>query len=78
MPPLQAQIGIIGGSGLYEFEGLERVREVKVRTPFGPPSDALRVGRVQGIPVPFLPAIGLPHGSGRAGLNIGRNFMRLN
>ena len=45
----QAAIGIIGGSGLYDIEGLERVREVRVRTPFGAPSDAIRVGVLGGI-----------------------------
>ena len=44
--PGKAAIGIIGGSGLYDIEGLERVREVRVRTPFGAPSDAIRVSAV--------------------------------
>ena len=37
-------IGIIGGSGLYDMEGLETIREETVRTPFGDPSDALSWG----------------------------------
>ena len=49
-----AEIGIIGGSGLYEMEGLEAAREVAVDTPFGAPSDRLMVGRLEGRPVAFL------------------------
>src|SRR5436309_1580168 len=49
-----AEIGIIGGSGLYEMEGFEAAREVAVDTPFGAPSDRLRVGRLEGRPVAFL------------------------
>jgi 5'-methylthioadenosine phosphorylase len=50
-----AEIGIIGGSGLYEMEGFTDVREVAVETPFGPPSDALMVGALEGRRVAFLP-----------------------
>ncbi|MBE0617266.1 MAG: S-methyl-5'-thioadenosine phosphorylase, partial [Proteobacteria bacterium] len=38
---MERAIGVIGGSGLYEMEGLEEVREVEVATPFGAPSDVL-------------------------------------
>ena len=41
----QVTVGVIGGSGLYEMDGLEGVRWVKVKTPFGDPSDAYCVGR---------------------------------
>ena len=50
-----AEIGIIGGSGLYEMEGFTDVREVPVETPFGAPSDALMVGELEGRRVAFLP-----------------------
>jgi 5'-methylthioadenosine phosphorylase len=50
----QAEIGIIGGSGLYEMEGFEEPREVAVETPFGAPSDRLMVGRLEGRAVAFL------------------------
>ena len=50
----QAEIGIIGGSGLYEIEGFEDAREVAVETPFGAPSDRLMVGRLEGRTVAFL------------------------
>jgi 5'-methylthioadenosine phosphorylase len=47
-------IGIIGGSGLYNMPGLEKPREVRVKTPFGNPSDALVVGAMEGKRVAFL------------------------
>lgn len=57
----QVEIGVIGGSGLYEMEGLTDVEEVVVDTPFGPPSDALVVGRLHGRRVAFLPRHGRGH-----------------
>ncbi len=54
-------IGVIGGSGLYEMEGLEAVREEAVRTPFGDPSDRYILGRLQGRPVAFLARHGRGH-----------------
>ncbi len=54
-------IGIIGGSGLYEMEGLEDVCEEVVRTPFGEPSDRYILGRLQGRPVAFLARHGRGH-----------------
>ena len=50
----QAEIGIIGGSGLYNMPGLGRLKEVRVATPFGPPSDAFMLGELEGRPVAFL------------------------
>jgi 5'-methylthioadenosine phosphorylase len=55
------RIGIIGGSGLYELQGLERVRWVTVRTPFGAPSDQYCVGRLGGHELVFLPRHGRGH-----------------
>jgi 5'-methylthioadenosine phosphorylase len=49
-----AEIGIIGGSGLYSMPGLERSREWRVKTPFGDPSDALVLGTLEGKRVAFL------------------------
>jgi 5'-methylthioadenosine phosphorylase len=50
-----ARIGIIGGSGLYEMEGFRNRSEVAVETPFGPPSDNLVIGTLEGKRVAFLP-----------------------
>ncbi len=51
----KVEVGIIGGSGLYEMEGFTGVREVAVETPFGPPSDVFMVGTLEGRRVAFLP-----------------------
>lgn len=51
----QPAIGVIGGSGLYQVEGLAAPREIQVETPFGSPSDAIISGTVDGRPVFFLP-----------------------
>jgi len=57
----QVKIGIIGGSGLYSMAGLTGVREVKVKTPFGDPSDAFIVGTLEGRRVAFLARHGRGH-----------------
>jgi 5'-methylthioadenosine phosphorylase len=65
-----AVIGVIGGSGLYQMHGLERVREVEVKTPFGKPSDKLIRGRLGEIELVFLPR----HGKGHRWLPTEINF----
>ena len=57
----QAEIGIIGGSGLYKMDALKDVEEVQVDTPFGLPSDALIVGTLEGTRVAFLARHGRNH-----------------
>lgn len=54
-------IGVIGGSGIYQIEGLEEVRELEVRTPFGRTSDAIIVGVLGNHRVAFLPRHGRGH-----------------
>ncbi len=54
-------IGIVGGSGLYALEGLTDVREVEVKTPYGPPSDTLVTGRLGDTQLVFLPRHGKGH-----------------
>jgi len=54
-------IGVIGGSGLYAMEGLEDVREEKVGTPYGDPSDLLVTGRLGDVRMVFLPRHGRGH-----------------
>ncbi len=56
-----AEIGIIGGSGLYSMSGLTDTREVRVKTPFGDPSDAFVVGTLEGKRVAFLARHGRGH-----------------
>src|SRR5712672_2634472 len=50
----KAVLGIIGGSGIYDLPGLEKVRQKKIKSPWGEPSAALRIGDVAGLPVVFL------------------------
>jgi 5'-methylthioadenosine phosphorylase len=57
----QAEIGIIGGSGLYSMNGLTKTREVTVKTPFGEPSDAIVLGMLEGKRVAFLARHGRGH-----------------
>jgi 5'-methylthioadenosine phosphorylase len=57
----QAEIGIIGGSGLYSMNGLTKTKEVQVKTPFGEPSDAIVLGMLEGKRVAFLARHGRGH-----------------
>ncbi|HZP71253.1 MAG TPA: S-methyl-5'-thioadenosine phosphorylase [Pseudolabrys sp.] len=50
----KAVLGIIGGSGIYDLPGLANVREERIRSPWGEPSGALRIGEIDGLPVVFL------------------------
>ena len=58
---VEAKIGIIGGSGLYKMDALKDVREIKLHTPFGDPSDAIIVGQLEGTTVAFLARHGRNH-----------------
>jgi 5'-methylthioadenosine phosphorylase len=57
----QAQIGIIGGSGLYQMEAITDIEEIRIDTPFGSPSDAIILGTLDGIRVAFLARHGRGH-----------------
>jgi 5'-methylthioadenosine phosphorylase len=57
----QAEIGIIGGSGLYSMPGLTKIKEVRLRTPFGQPSDPYVLGTLEGRKVAFLARHGRGH-----------------
>lgn len=57
----ETAIGVIGGSGLYEMEGLEGVEAHAIHTPFGNPSDQVIIGRIEGRKVCFLPRHGVGH-----------------
>ena len=54
-------VGIIGGSGLYQMEGLRNAKEIRLKTPFGPPSDAIVTGTLEGRRVAFLSRHGRGH-----------------
>lgn len=57
----QMTIGVIGGSGLYEIEGLTNIAEVSIDTPFGAPSDLYITGLLEGVKMVFLPRHGRGH-----------------
>jgi len=57
----EARVGVIGGSGIYAIPGLTEVEERCIETPFGRPSDSLRIGRLQGMETVFLARHGRHH-----------------
>jgi len=69
-----AEIGIIGGSGLYDMPGLQQRREVRMRTPFGVPSDALVTGVLEGRRVAFLARHGRGHRISPSEINFRANI----
>ncbi len=73
----QNSIGVIGGSGLYDIEGLTSVRRVQVRTPFGAPSDAITVGTLGGVAVAFLSRHGRGHKLNPSEINYRANIYAL-
>lgn len=58
---METMIGVIGGSGVYDIAGLEDARWVSVDTPWGEPSDQILTGRLDGMPMAFLPRHGRGH-----------------
>jgi 5'-methylthioadenosine phosphorylase len=58
---MQTMLGVIGGSGVYQIDGLEGASWVTVATPWGTPSDQILTGRLHGLPVAFLPRHGRGH-----------------
>ncbi|MCM2310214.1 MAG: S-methyl-5'-thioadenosine phosphorylase [Steroidobacteraceae bacterium] len=73
----QAVLGIIGGSGIYDLPGITDVREERVTTPWGEPSDVLRVGRVDATRVVFLPRHGRGHRIPPSDINYRANIAAL-
>lgn len=76
-PEKQGAIGVIGGSALYEMEGLEDGASVSVETPFGSPSDALITGTLEGVPMVFLPRHGRGHRVAPSDLNARANIFAM-
>lgn len=72
-----AQIGIIGGSGLYQMEGFTHLKEIRVTTPFGQPSDSIILGKFQGLRVAFLARHGREHHTLPSGINYRANIHAL-
>lgn len=73
----RADIGIIGGSGLYDIEGLRKVKELSVKTPFGAPSDSLILGELDGIRIAFLSRHGRGHRINPSEINYRANIYAL-
>jgi len=57
----QAKIGVIGGTGLYQIEGMTELKEIHLETPFGVPSDSIITGKLDGVGIAFLPRHGRGH-----------------
>jgi len=70
----EKMVGVMGGSGLYEMEGLEDVQTVSLKTPFGDPSDSFVVGRLEGVKIAFLPRHGKGHRISPSSLNFRANI----
>ena len=70
----EKKVGVIGGSGLYEMEGLEEIETVSLKTPFGSPSDSFVTGRIEGIQLVFLPRHGRGHRIAPSFLNFRANI----
>lgn len=70
-------LGVIGGSGIYQIEGINNIHEIDVDTPFGSPSDKLMVGDMKGIKVAFLPRHGRGHHIIPSGINFRANIFAL-
>src|SRR5689334_21102312 len=70
----QLVVGVIGGSGLYEIDGLTERREVQLSTPFGAPSDAYMCGKLGHVPMVFLPRHGRGHRISPSEINFRANI----
>jgi len=71
---VKAVLGVIGGSGVYDLPGLEDVREERVTSPWGEPSDALRIGRIGQTEVVFLARHGRGHRLSPSGIDYRANI----
>src|SRR5918996_563900 len=67
-------LAVLGGSGVYNIEGLAKTRWKKVASPFGRPSDLVLVGELEGLPIAFLPRHGRGHRIPPSGINFRANI----
>ncbi|HEY8384152.1 MAG TPA: S-methyl-5'-thioadenosine phosphorylase [Microvirga sp.] len=70
----KAVLGVIGGSGVYDLPGLEDMREERISSPWGEPSDVLRIGRIGQTPIAFLPRHGRGHRLSPSDINYRANI----
>ncbi len=73
----QVEVGVVGGSGVYEIEGLTDVEQIDVSTPYGLPSDTIVTGTLGGKRVAFLPRHGRGHTISPSNLNARANIYAL-
>src|SRR5271170_3928954 len=71
---VKAIVGVIGGSGVYDLPGLANLREEKIASPWGEPSDALRFGKIGDTQAVFLPRHGRGHRLSPSGINYRANI----
>ena len=74
---MEVKVGIIGGSGFYQMDGLNELRKIEVETPFGLPSHAVVVGKIDGQSVAFLPRHGVGHPLLPSEINVRANIYAL-
>ncbi len=74
---MHVKLGIIGGSGFYQIEGLSDIKNIEIDTPFGKPSDAFIQGNLEGHPVVFLPRHGVGHPLLPSDINVRANIYAL-
>ena len=74
---MEVKVGIIGGSGFYQMDGLNELRKIEVETPFGLPSHAVVVGKIDGQSVAFLPRHGVGHSLLPSEINVRANIYAL-
>ena len=74
---MQAEFGVIGGTGLYDPKLLKNVQEIKIDTPYGNPSDAITIGEMSGKSVAFLPRHGKLHTIRPTDINVRANIFAL-
>ena len=74
---MEVKVGIIGGSGFYQMDGLNELRKIEVETPFGLPSHAIVVGKIDGQSVAFLPRHGVGHPLLPSEINVRANIYAL-
>ena len=74
---MSVKIGVIGGSGFYQMEGLSEIEKIDLDTPFGKPSDSLILGTIEGKRVVFLPRHGVGHRLLPSEINVRANIHAL-
>jgi 5'-methylthioadenosine phosphorylase len=72
-----SKIGIIGGSGLYKIEGMQVIKRLSLKTPFGKPSDKFTIGKLEGKEVVFLPRHGVGHRISPSEINYRANIFAM-